>query len=69
MNGSHHAASVHAANCITLRFDMLHMVKNLKIAYGMSWKSKKTSWKKKGQKVGLCMSNTSRWICVTEYTG
>jgi len=49
MNASHHAALVHAANCISMRSDLLHMVENLKIAYGMSWKSSQTSWKKIGQ--------------------
>jgi len=56
MNGSRHAASMYAAHCITLPSELLHMVEILKIPFGMSWKSRKTSWKKKGQEVGLYMS-------------
>jgi len=63
MNGSRHGALVHAANCITLLLDLLHMVENLKIAYGTSWKSRETSWKKKGQEIGLYVSKISKWIC------
>jgi hypothetical protein len=55
INDSRNAALVHAANCITVRSDLLHMVEILKIAYGTSWKSRKTSWKKKGQEVQLYM--------------
>jgi hypothetical protein len=32
------------------------MAKILKIAYGISWKSRKKSWEKKGLEVRLCMS-------------
>jgi len=53
MNASRHAALVHAANCITLRSDLLHKVENLKSAYGTSWKLRKTSWKKIGQDIGF----------------
>jgi len=59
MNGSRHAAFVHAANCITLRSDLLHMVEILEITYGTSSKSWKTSWKKKVQEVKLYMSKIS----------
>jgi hypothetical protein len=52
MNVSHHAALVYAANCIILCSDCLHMVENLKSAYGTSWKSRKSSWKKTGQDIG-----------------
>jgi hypothetical protein len=34
------------------------MVKILTIAYGTSWKLKKTSWKKKAQQVMLGMSKS-----------
>jgi len=59
MNGSRHAALVHAANCITLCSDLLHMVEILKISYGTSWELRKTSWKKKDLEVGLYMSKIS----------
>jgi hypothetical protein len=36
MNASRHAPLDHAANFITLRSDLLHMVENLKVAYGTS---------------------------------
>jgi len=64
MSGSHHAALIYAANWITLCSDLLHIVENLNIAYGTSWKSKKTNWKKQGQEIGLYVSNISSWICM-----
>jgi len=48
MNGGRHTALVYVAICITFRSDLLHMVQILQIAYGMSWKSRKTIQKKKG---------------------
>jgi hypothetical protein len=56
INGSRHAALVNTAHFITVCSDGLHIVKILKIVYGTSWKSRKMSWKKKGQEVGLYMS-------------
>jgi hypothetical protein len=56
MNGSHHAALVNAAHCVTLRTNLLHMVKIVKIAYDPSWKSSKLSRKKNGQEFRLSMS-------------
>jgi hypothetical protein len=53
MNASRHAALVQAAYCITLLSDLLHMVDNLRISYGTSWKSRKTSWKKISQDIGF----------------
>jgi len=56
MNTRGHAALVHAANCITLRSDLLHMVENLKNAYGTFSKLRTTSWKKIGQDIGfICL--------------
>jgi len=39
MNEDQHGALVHSCNRITLSIDIVHMVVNLKIAYGRSWKS------------------------------
>jgi hypothetical protein len=63
MNASLHAALVHATNCITMHLDLLHMVENLKSAYGTSWKSKKTSWKTIGQDIGfICLKLVDRSV-------
>jgi hypothetical protein len=64
MTGSRHAAFGHAADCITLQADLLNIINILKNAYSMSWKSKKTNWKKKDQDVGLYMSRISKSICM-----
>jgi hypothetical protein len=64
MNGRRYPALVHAANCITVHSDLLHMVEIFKIAYGTSWKSRKMGWKRKGQEVGLYMSKISYWVCM-----
>jgi len=59
MNGICHASLVHSANRINLHSDLLHMVENLKIAYGTSWTSRRMSWKNNGLEIGLYMSNNS----------
>jgi hypothetical protein len=64
MNASRHAALVHAANCCTLRSDLLHMVENVKSSYGTSWKSKKMSWKRIGPDLGLiCLKLVDGSVC------
>jgi hypothetical protein len=64
INASRHAASVDATNCIILHSDLLHMVENLKSAYGTSWKSRKTSWKKIGQDIGIiCLTLVDGSVC------
>jgi len=59
MIDDHHAAYNHAANCITLSTDPVHMVEILKIAYGISSKSWGMSWMRKGEEVGLYISKAS----------
>jgi len=49
----HHAASIHASNCITLHTDLVHMVEIDKIAYSTSWRSRRRSRIRDGEKVGL----------------
>jgi hypothetical protein len=53
MNGSGHAASVHATDCVILHSNLLHMVEVVKISDGTSPKSMKMCSKKNSQKVGL----------------
>jgi hypothetical protein len=53
MNASCHAGLVHAANRITLGSELLHIIKKLNVAYGTSWKSRKTCGKKRGQDIGF----------------
>ena len=53
MNDSRQSALIHAANYITLRTDLLHMVEKSKNVYGMSWKSRGMSWIRNGEDFGL----------------
>jgi len=57
-----HAAFIHTFNSITLRSDLVHMVKNLKIAYGRSWKWRRRCWIRNGEEVGVYWSTSSGWI-------
>jgi len=41
-------AFLHAFTDIALRLALVHMVEILKIAYGMSWKSRRRSWIRNG---------------------
>ena len=59
MNIDHHAVFIHAANCITLPSDLVHMVKIFKIAYGTSWKLRGRSWISEGEEVVLYRAKTS----------
>jgi hypothetical protein len=58
MNDSHHAASIHTSNCITLCSDLLEMVEILKIAYVTSWNFRRMHWIKNVEEIGLCISKT-----------
>jgi hypothetical protein len=58
MNDSHHAASIHTSNCITLRSDLLQMVEILKIAYVTSWNFRIMHWIKNIEEIGLYISKT-----------
>jgi len=59
-----HAAYDYDANCITFSTDPEHMVEILKMAYGMSWKSQRISWMRKGEELKLNISRTRVWICM-----
>jgi hypothetical protein len=50
---SRQAALICAANYITFRSDLLHMVEKLKIAFGMSWKCRRMSWIRNGENIGI----------------
>jgi hypothetical protein len=64
MNASCHAGFVHAAHRITLGSELLHIVKKLNVAYGTSWKSRKTCGKKIGQDIGfICLKLVNGSIC------
>jgi len=51
INDSRQAALIHAADYITLRSDLLHMVEKLKMAYGKSSKSRRMSLVRNGEDV------------------
>ena len=53
MKDSRQSALVRAANKITLRSDLPHMVEKLNGAYGMSWKSRRIGWMRNGEDVML----------------
>jgi len=44
---------IHPFNWKTLRTDLVHIVEIFTIAYGMSWKLRRTSWMRKGDEVKL----------------
>jgi hypothetical protein len=54
INDHHHVAFIHTSTCISLRSDLVHMVKNMKIAYGRSWKLRRRNWTGKVRKLGYC---------------
>jgi len=58
MNDNRHAAFIPASNSITLYSDLVHMVKILKVAYSRSWKSRRRSWMRNGEEVGLNISKS-----------
>jgi len=62
MNEPRHAAFIHTSNCTTLRSDLVHKVEIMKIAYGRSWKSRRSCWIRKGEEVGVYSSRISGWI-------
>ena len=53
MNDHHHVAFVHTSTGISLHSDLIHMVKNMKIAYGRSWKSRRRNWIRDSAEVEL----------------
>jgi hypothetical protein len=61
-NDACHAVLIRSFNCTTLHSELMHMVKMLKIVYGRSWKLRRRSWIKNGEKVGLYKSKT--WSCM-----
>jgi len=58
LNDDCHTEYNHASNLITLCTDLVHMVEMLKIAYCRSWKSRRMSWMRKGEEVGLNILKT-----------
>jgi len=47
---------------MTLHTDLVLMAEIFKIAYGMSWKPRRTSWMMQGEEVKLHLPNTSEKI-------
>jgi hypothetical protein len=50
---NHHAAFIQGSNCITLHSDRVQIIEILKIASGMSWRSRNRSWIRTGEEVWL----------------
>lgn len=48
-----HTTFIHTSNCLTLRSDLVYMVRILKIASGRSWKSRQWSWIRTVEEVEL----------------
>jgi len=51
LNDNRHAAFIHVSNCTTLSTDLVRMVEIFEIAYGTSWKLRRTSWISNGEEV------------------
>jgi len=62
LNDDHYAACIHASNCPTLQTDLVPMVEIIEIAYGMSWKSRRRGWMRKGEELELYLPKTSEMI-------
>jgi len=62
INDNYHAALLRVSNCITLHWDLLYTIENLKIGYHLSWRSRRMSCKRTGREVRLYMLKTSGWI-------
>jgi len=69
LSDDRHAAFIHASNCITLRTGLVHMVEIFKFTNGTSWKSRKRSWMRKGEKVELYFPKTREMIYMPECAG
>jgi len=61
-NNHHHAAFIYVSNIITLCTDLVHMVEIFEIAYGVSWKSRRRSWIRKGEEIELYLPKMSETI-------
>jgi len=59
MNDDRDAVYDHGSNCIIRCTDLVPTVKMLKIAHGRSWISRRMSWMRKGEEVGLNIWNSS----------
>ena len=53
MNDIRQSASIHAADYLTVRSDLLHMVNQLNITYGASWTLRRVSWIRNGEDIAL----------------
>jgi len=62
MNVYNHVALILTSNYITLRSYRVHIVIILKIAYGRSWKSRRSNWIWPSEQVGLYEWRSSVWI-------
>jgi len=62
LNDEHYAAFIHVFHCITFPTDQVHMIEIWNMACGMSGKSRRRSWIRKGVEVRLYYSKTSAMI-------
>jgi hypothetical protein len=69
LDDNRHAVFIHVSNCITLRTDLMLMVQIFEIAYGTSWKSRRRSWIRNGEKVELYLPKTSQMIYMPSIAG
>jgi len=64
LSGTSYAALIHASNGITLCTDLVDMLEIFEIVYGMSWKSRRRSWMKRGEEVEIYLPKTSEMIYI-----
>jgi hypothetical protein len=54
----------HSARTESFFPDVRYLVEKLKIGSGTSWESRRISWIRTGQDIGLYISKTSAWNCI-----
>jgi len=63
------AAFIHVSNCVTLRTDLVLLLDKIEFAYDRSWKSRRRSRIRNGQKVELYLLNTSEMMYMPSIDG
>jgi hypothetical protein len=69
LNDNRHAVFIHVFTCVSLRTELVHMVKIFVIVCGKSWKSRRRSWIRNGEEVKLYMTKTSEMIDMPSIAG
>jgi len=64
-----HMVFIHESNCIPLRTYLVRMVRTVEIAYGISWKSRRSRCMRQGEEVELYETKISEMIHMLSIAG